>query len=89
MDYFYIFERKLVSEVPRFTLRVWIALTAYMLHEESEIREEVRDGQLTPEDYALLASQAQDFGSFWRDAACDHDDTAIHGWGEFTTNGVQ
>lgn len=69
---------------PRLTLRVWLALTVYMLHEEAEVRN-------APDVGALLTPG--EFGVRWRNTdiwpahvvlfeACDWDDNAIHGYPE-------
>lgn len=71
---------------PRQTLRVWLALIEYMLHEEAEIRNEPDVGAiLTPGELGARVCSTY----IWPAhvvlfEACDWDDSAIHGYPEIT-----
>ena len=69
---------------PRLTLRVWLALIVYVLHEDAEVRN-------APDVGTLLTPG--EFGARWCSTdiwpahavlfeACDRDDSAIHGYPE-------
>lgn len=67
---------------PRQTLRVWLALIEYMLHEEAEIRNAPDAGAiLTPGEFGARVCSTY----IWPAhvvlfEACDWDDSAIHGY---------
>ena len=67
---------------PRFSARVWLALTDYVLHEESEFRNTPNmDELLTPGEFGkrLCPEHPWTAGvALWE--ACDFDDNALDGW---------
>ena len=69
---------------PRLTLRVWLALVAYMLHEEAEIRHAPDMGALlNTGEFATRVSTAWPWPVHWvYENACDWDDHAINGYPE-------
>ena len=69
---------------PRQTLRVWLALTVYMLHEEAEVRNAPDVGALlTPGEFGACVCQAYAWpANVVLFEACDWDDNAIHGYPE-------
>ena len=69
---------------PRLTLRVWLALIVYMLHEDAEVRNAPDVGALlTPGEFgARVCSTYVWPASVVLFEACDWDDNAIHGYAE-------
>ena len=70
---------------PRLTVRVWLALLAYTLHEEAEIRNAPDMGAyVTPgECGAMIGGCSMEWpwpGSLVIFEACDFDGHSIHGW---------
>ena len=67
---------------PRFSARVWLALTDYGLHEESEFRNTPNmDELLTPGEFGKRLCPEHPWTAdvaLWE--ACDFDDNALDGW---------
>ena len=69
---------------PRLSLRVWLALLGYWLHEDAEIRHAPNMGELlTPGAFGARVGDGWPAHVVLFDA-CDFDDDAIHGWPEYT-----
>lgn len=73
----------------RLTLRVWVFLLDYMLHEEADIRSAPVTGELlTAAEFCSSSAQSQ---SNWSPGsvlfeACDFDDNALNGWPDSDCN---
>jgi hypothetical protein len=67
---------------PRLTLRVWLALNAYMLHAEAEVRSAPDMGTLlTPGEYGRRVCPAHPWPAHVvLFDLCDFDDNALNGW---------
>lgn len=77
--------RQLPDEAsPRQTLRVWLALTVYMLHEEAEVRKAPDAGTLlTPGEFGARICDTYIWpASLVLFEVCDWNDNAIHGYPE-------
>jgi len=72
----------------RLSLRVWVALVDYMLHEEAEVRSTPDAGVLlTPGEFGALACREFPWPvNFVLYDACDFEDNAIYGYPECLDN---
>ena len=67
----------------RLTLRVWVFLLDYMLHEEADVRSAIATGELlTASEFCSSSTQSM---YHWSPGsvlfeACDFDDNALNGW---------
>ena len=69
---------------PRLSVRVWLALLGYWLHEDAEIRHAPNMGEmLTPDAFGARVGDAGTPAHVVLFDACDFDDDAIHGWPEY------
>jgi len=68
--------------IPRLSVRVWLALTDYMLHDESEVWNTPDMGELlTPGEFGERVAPGYPWTGdtvLWE--ACDLDDNALNGW---------
>lgn len=67
---------------PRLTLRVWLVLLVYMLHEDAEIRHAPDiEALLTPSEFGARVCKAWSWpANFVIYSACDFDNHSIIGW---------
>ena len=69
---------------PRLSLRVWLALLGYWLHEDAEIRHAPNMGELlTPSAFGARVGDGGTPAHVVLFDACDFDDDALHGWPEY------
>ena len=69
---------------PRLSLRVWLALLGYWLHEDAEIRHAPNMGELlTPGELGARVGDGGTPAHLVLFDACDFDDVAINGWPEY------
>jgi hypothetical protein len=67
----------------RLTLRVWVFLLDYVLHQEAEVRSAIATGELlTAAEFCSSSTQSQ---NHWSPGSvlfevCDFDDDALNGW---------
>jgi hypothetical protein len=69
---------------PRLSLRAWLALLDFWLHEDAEVRHAPDMGALlTPGEFGACVGDGGTPAHVVLFDACDFDDDAIHGWPEY------
>ena len=69
---------------PRLSVRVWLALLGYWLHEDAEVRHAPNMGEmLTPDGFGARVGDGGTPAHVVLFDACDFDDDALHGWPEY------
>lgn len=78
-----LLRRLQIDDAPRMALGVWLALTDYSMHSESELRQATDlDTLLDPNGFAARVNpDSPDWGVVWlNDFACDWEGCAVNGW---------